>query len=124
MKIGRLEMESGVEWVVYDPLAGTICKSNGQVTIDRLGKIKSIVYRWSGFNYLLCFSKDSLDICGMKGCGKTTLVISPIDIKWFYKINKTGLCINRSELHKIIEEANTRSLYAIVSTYLNIQKKS
>jgi hypothetical protein len=60
----------------------------------------------------------------MKGCGKTTLVISPIDIKWFYKINKTGLCINRSELHKIIEEANTRSLYAIVSTYLNIQKKS
>jgi hypothetical protein len=42
----------------------------------------------------ICFSKDSLDICGMKGCGKTTLVISPIDIKWLYKINKTGLCIN------------------------------
>ena len=42
----------------------------------------------------ICFSKDSLDICGMKGCGKTTLVLSPIDIKWFYKINKTGLCIN------------------------------
>jgi hypothetical protein len=41
MKIGRLEMESGVEWVVYDPLAGTICKSNGQVTIDRLGKINA-----------------------------------------------------------------------------------
>jgi hypothetical protein len=42
----------------------------------------------------ICFSKDSLDICGMKGCSKTTLVISPIDIKWFYKINKTGLYIN------------------------------
>ena len=38
----------------------------------------------------ICFSKDSLYICGMKGCGKTTLVLSPIDIKWFYKINKTG----------------------------------
>ena len=44
----------------------------------------------------ICFSKDSLYICGMKGCGKTTLVLSPIDIKWFYKINKTGLCINNS----------------------------
>ena len=42
----------------------------------------------------ICFSKDSLNICGMKGCSKTTLVISPIDIKWFYRINKTGLCIN------------------------------
>ena len=42
----------------------------------------------------------------MKGCSKTTLIISPIDIKWFYKINKTGLCINRGELHKIIEDPN------------------
>jgi hypothetical protein len=54
----------------------------------------------------ICFSKDSLYICGMKGCDKTTLIISPIDIKWFYKINKTGLCINRSELHKISEDPN------------------
>jgi hypothetical protein len=28
------------------------------------------------------------------------------DIKWFYKISKTGLCINRSEVHKIIEDPN------------------
>ena len=35
----------------------------------------------------ICFSKDSLDICGMRGCGKTTLVLSPIDIKWFYKMD-------------------------------------
>jgi hypothetical protein len=48
----------------------------------------------------ICFSKDSLDICDMKGCGRITVVISPIDIKWFYEISKTGLCINRSELHK------------------------
>jgi hypothetical protein len=54
----------------------------------------------------ISFSKDSLYICGMKGCGKTTVVLSPIDINWFYKINKTGLCINRSELHKIIEDPN------------------
>jgi hypothetical protein len=54
----------------------------------------------------ICFSKDSLDICGMKGCSKTTLVISPIDINWFYKISKAGLCTNRSELHKIIEDPN------------------
>ena len=25
-------------------------------------------------------------VCGMKGCGKTTIVISPIGIEWFYKI--------------------------------------
>lgn len=54
----------------------------------------------------ICFSKDSLYICGMKGCGKTTLVLSPIDIKWFYKINKTGLCINKNEIHKITEDPN------------------
>jgi len=54
----------------------------------------------------ICFSKDNLDVCGMKGCGKSTLVISPIDIKWFYKINERGLCINRTELYKIIEDPN------------------
>ena len=42
----------------------------------------------------------------MKGCGKTTLVLSPIDIKWFYKINKTGLCINKNEIYKITEDPN------------------
>jgi hypothetical protein len=52
----------------------------------------------------ICFSKDSLYICGMKGCSKTTLIVSPIDIKWFYKINKTGLCINKNEIYKITED--------------------
>jgi hypothetical protein len=42
----------------------------------------------------ICFSKDSLNICGMKGCDRSTLIINPIDIEWFYKISKTGLCIN------------------------------
>ena len=42
----------------------------------------------------------------MTGCTKSTVVISRIDIKWFYKINKQGLCINRTDLHKIIEDPN------------------
>lgn len=54
----------------------------------------------------ICFSKDDLSMCGMKGCGKQTDIISPIDIKWFYKINKNGLCINRVDLHMIIDDPN------------------
>ena len=41
MEIGRLEMESGVEWVIYNPMAGTMCKSNGQITIEGLGKVNA-----------------------------------------------------------------------------------
>lgn len=54
----------------------------------------------------ICFSKDDLTMCGMKGCGKQTDIISPVDIKWFYKINKNGLCINRVDLHMIIDDPN------------------
>jgi hypothetical protein len=55
----------------------------------------------------ICFSsKHDLDTCAMTGCTKLTVVISPIDIKWFYKINKLGLCIDRKDLHNIIEDAN------------------
>ncbi len=54
----------------------------------------------------ICFSKDGLTMCGMKGCGKQTDIISPMDIKWFYKINKNGLCINRVDLHMIIDDPN------------------
>ena len=42
----------------------------------------------------------------MRGCTKSTVVISPIDIKWFYKISSLGLCIDRKALHKIIEDPN------------------
>jgi hypothetical protein len=42
----------------------------------------------------------------MTGCNKPTVIISPIDIKWFYKISKLGLCIDRKDLHKIIEDPN------------------
>jgi hypothetical protein len=54
----------------------------------------------------ICFSKDDLNTCGMKGCNKSTVIISPIDIKWFYKISETGLCINRNDLHMITEDSN------------------
>ena len=54
----------------------------------------------------ICFSKDELTTCGMIGCNETTMVISPININWFYKINKMGLCINKNDLHKIIEDPN------------------
>jgi len=42
-------------------------------------------------------------LSAMKGCNKST---SPIDTKWFYKISKLGLCIDRKDLHKIIEDPN------------------
>lgn len=54
----------------------------------------------------VCFSKDNLSHCTMKGCIKETTVISPMDIKWFYKINKNGLCINEADLHMIIDDHN------------------
>ncbi|MGH3452651.1 MAG: helix-turn-helix domain-containing protein [Haloechinothrix sp.] len=41
MEIGRLEIEHGAEWVVYDPVANLISKQNGQITIDGLGKINA-----------------------------------------------------------------------------------
>ena len=54
----------------------------------------------------ICFSKDDIDTCAMKGCIMQTIVISPIDIKWFYKINKDGGCIDKKDLHMIIDDPN------------------
>jgi hypothetical protein len=54
----------------------------------------------------ICFSKDDITNCGMKGCHKQIDILSPIDIKWFYKINKNGLCINRADFHMITEDPN------------------
>jgi hypothetical protein len=42
----------------------------------------------------------------MKECRKPTVIISPIDIEWFYKINDSGLCINRKDLEMIIKDRN------------------
>ena len=41
MEIGRLQLESGAEWVVYDPVAKLISRYNGQITVDGLGKINA-----------------------------------------------------------------------------------
>jgi hypothetical protein len=54
----------------------------------------------------ICFSRGDLGTCGMKGCIKQTVLLSPIDIKWFYKINKNGLCINRADLNMIMGDPN------------------
>jgi hypothetical protein len=45
-------------------------------------------------------------MCAMKECGKPTVIISLLDIKWFYKINDSGLCINRKDLHMLIKDTN------------------
>lgn len=55
----------------------------------------------------ICFSKEhAFSICAMKECRKPTVIISPIDIEWFYKINDSGLCINRKDLEMIIKDRN------------------
>lgn len=54
----------------------------------------------------ICFSKEDISICAMRGCSKRTIMTNPINIDWFYKINKMGLCINKNDLHKIIEDPN------------------
>lgn len=41
MEIGRLKFEPGIEWVVYDPVAKLLCKYNGQITIDGIGKVNA-----------------------------------------------------------------------------------
>jgi len=54
----------------------------------------------------ICFGKVDLSSYTMRDCGRPTVIISPIDIQWFYKINESGLCINRKDLHMIIEDQN------------------
>ena len=46
----------------------------------------------------ISFSKNDLNTCGMKGCNKSTVIISTIDIKWSYKISETGLSIDRKDI--------------------------
>jgi hypothetical protein len=39
MQIGRLELSSKGEWVVYNPLAKAITNTTGRITVDGVGKI-------------------------------------------------------------------------------------
>jgi hypothetical protein len=46
----------------------------------------------------------------MRGYNKSTVIISPIRIKWFYKISEKGLYIDRKDLHKIIDQNMPRDV--------------
>ena len=62
LEVGSLEISSRPEWVVYDPVAKSFCKNNGQVTIPDIGKVNASPPRHIGelefhdprmmFNYL------------------------------------------------------------------------
>jgi hypothetical protein len=41
MQIGRLELSSKGEWVIYNPLAKGITNKMGRVTVDGVGKINA-----------------------------------------------------------------------------------
>jgi predicted transcriptional regulator len=41
MRIGRLELSSKGEWVIYSPLARTITKYTGRVTVEGIGRINA-----------------------------------------------------------------------------------
>jgi hypothetical protein len=41
LRVGKLEIASKPEWVVYDPVAKMFCKYNGQVNFDGIGKINA-----------------------------------------------------------------------------------
>jgi len=41
MKVGRLELSSKGEWIIYNPLARTITEYTGRVTVEGIGKINA-----------------------------------------------------------------------------------
>lgn len=41
LKVDRLQPCSRPEWLVYDPVAKSFCKNNGQVTYDGIGKVNA-----------------------------------------------------------------------------------
>jgi len=49
----------------------------------------------------ISFSKDNLNISGMSGCDKATVIISPIDINGSIKFKKKD-CVFIENLYKII----------------------
>jgi len=52
MQIGRLELSSKGEWIVYNPLAKAITNITGRVTVDGIGKINaSLPNRYGEFEF-------------------------------------------------------------------------
>lgn len=41
LKVGRLQLGSRGEWLVYDPIARAFCKHNGQVEYETIGKVNA-----------------------------------------------------------------------------------
>lgn len=41
LRVGPLELGSRGEWLVYDPVARSFCRSNGQVTYSGIGKVNA-----------------------------------------------------------------------------------
>jgi hypothetical protein len=41
LKVGRLQLGSRGEWLVYDPIARAFCKHNGQVTYEGIAKVNA-----------------------------------------------------------------------------------
>ena len=41
LRVGPLQLGSRGEWLIYDPVAKSFCKNNGQVTIEGIGKINA-----------------------------------------------------------------------------------
>lgn len=41
LRVGKLEIASKPEWVVYDPVAKAFCKYHGQVTYEGIGKVNA-----------------------------------------------------------------------------------
>jgi predicted transcriptional regulator len=41
LRVGKLEVSSKPEWLVYDPVAKAFCKHNGQVTYEGIGKVNA-----------------------------------------------------------------------------------
>ena len=41
LRVGPLELGSRGEWLVYDPVAKSFSKNNGQVTYDGIGKVNA-----------------------------------------------------------------------------------
>lgn len=41
LRVGKLEILSKPEWVVYDPVAKSLCKYNGQVNYEGIGKVNA-----------------------------------------------------------------------------------
>jgi hypothetical protein len=52
MQIGRLELSSKAEWVVYNPLAKAITNTTGRITVDGICKINaSLPNRYGEFEF-------------------------------------------------------------------------